>query len=322
MRRVPRRAASVLVLALASRAASGQTPKDPVPARVSPVEEAAKTKFAAAIRLYNSAQIPGALVLFREVVEETASPNARLYVGLCLEQLGDVVAAYGELSQTAKDATLRAENKYDRTREAALAELSVLEVRVGKIVVTLAETPVGLRVRIGSRAIDEHEIGTPIVLEPGQHRVEATAPGRSPLAREVRLEGGETRTVTLAFADGQLARDAGPARVPILRAAGYAAVGAGVAGFAFFAVTGLMARSKYAALQDACGEARCTQAKYAGEVESGKSLQTVANVGLAMGALLTVTGGALLFWSSKTESSPVAAEPRRGGGYVSYRLDF
>jgi hypothetical protein len=48
----------------------------------------------------------------------------------------------------------------------------------------------------------------------------------------------------------------------------------------------------------------------------------VANVGLALGALLTVTGGALLFWSSKTESSPVAAEPRRGGGYVSYRLDF
>jgi hypothetical protein len=51
-------------------------------------------------------------------------------------------------------------------------------------------------------------------------------------------------------------------------------------------------------------------------------LQAVANVGLAIGLVGGVAGATLLLASSKSDTQTVAAAPRAGGGYVSYRLRF
>jgi hypothetical protein len=326
MARARRSAGAVLLVAVLARAARAETPTDAVPPldKAAVADDAAKAKFAAALKLYNASQPEQALALFRELVGVTGSPNARLYVGLCLEQLGRSVDAYHELTRTAKEASLRPESKYDRTREAALLELGALEARVGKLVVTLPEVPPGYAVAIDGRALDEREVGVPVVLAPGTHRVEATAPGRLPAVRETRVDGGETRTMTLGFAGSEVARTGSdrPSGTPLARIAGYGLAGVAVAGFSMFAIGGLAARSKYGSLEDRCGGSRCTDPNVQSDIDSGKAFQTVANVGLAMGLVGGTLGTALLFASSKSDAPTVAAEPRRGGGYVHYRLRF
>jgi len=326
MAHVRRSAAAVLAIAFAARAGRAEGQAE---IAVSPdkgaifADDVAKAKFAAALKLYNASQPAPALALFRELVASTGSPNARLYVGLCLGQLGRTVDAYNELTRTAKEASLRPESKYDRTHEAALVELGTLEARVGKLVVTLPEMPPGYAVSLDGRRLEEREVGVPIVLEPGTHRVEATAPGRAAAVRDVLVDGGETRTTTLAFGSAEVlpAGTGRPSGTPFVRVAGYALAGAAVVGFSMFAIGGIAAQSKYGSLEEACGGSRCSDPKYASDIDAGKAFQAVANVGLAIGLIGGLTGAALLVGSSKNDRS-VAAEPRRGGAYVSYRLRF
>src|SRR5258706_5369724 len=203
--RVPRTfAQGIAVLLVASNLTPAWAQAAPtVPAPAAPgatADEAAiKARFAAALKLHKAGKFDEALPMFRELVQATQSPNARLYVGLCLEQLGKHSEAYKEMAQTVKEASLHGDAKYDQTREAAQSELAVLNVRVGKLVVTLPETPPGLLVNVDGAPIAERDLGTSLVLEPGGHRVEATATGLTPVTREVTVEGGETRTVTIAF---------------------------------------------------------------------------------------------------------------------------
>ncbi|HEY3594407.1 MAG TPA: hypothetical protein VGL13_11055 [Polyangiaceae bacterium] len=312
-------AAALLVPIL--HASVGRAEEPPPPATA---DDAAKTKFAAALKLYNASQYDQALALFRELAGSTSSPNARLYIGLCLEQLGRTIEAYNELARTAKEASLRPESKYDRTREAALAELSVLDARVGKVVVAVLEATPGATVVADGRKLDEREVGVPLVLEPGTHRVEATAPGRPSVIRDVRVEGGETRTVAMSLGAIDAARPS-PERTsgtPLVRVFGYGFSGIAVAGFSMFAIGGLWARSKFGSLEDACGGGPCRDPRYQSDVDEGKALQSVANLGLAMGVIGGALGATFLLLGTKDDRAVVAAEPRQGGAAVHYRLRF
>jgi hypothetical protein len=324
-------AALVSFIASSTAPAWGQSaPPAAAGAASGPIDDGAiKAKFANALRLHKAGKFDEALPIFRELVQVTQSPNARLYVGLCLEQLGKNAEAYKEMAQTVKDATAHADPKYDQTREAAQAELAVLNVRVGKLVVTLPETPPGLVVNVDGAPIAERDIGASMVLEPGGHRVEATATGQTPVTREVTLEGGETRTVTIAFSKPEPVAAPKPHPAPeppasraTMRLAAFSAVGVGGAGLAMFAVTGVMAKGKYNSLKSACGDRPCTDPKYSGDIDSGKTLQTVANVGLVIGVAGLVGGGALFYFGSKKDAPRASATPLPGGGYMSYAGSF
>src|SRR4051794_9904808 len=96
--------AASLVGVLSPQVAAGAPPSG---ATASDADEAAKAKFAAALRLHKAGKFEEALGLFRELVQTTGSPNARLYVALCLEQLGKNVEAYKEMLYTMKEAGAR-----------------------------------------------------------------------------------------------------------------------------------------------------------------------------------------------------------------------
>jgi hypothetical protein len=321
-------ALAALVSFVASSTTSAWAQNAPAAAGAPVDDGAIKAKFANALKLHKMGKFDEALPIFRELVQVTQSPNARLYVGLCLEQLGKNAEAYKEMAQTVKDVGQHADPKYDQTREAAQAELAVLNVRVGKLVVTLPETPPGLVVNVDGTPIAERDIGASMVLEPGGHRVEASATGLAPVARQVTVEGGETRTVTIAFAKPEpvAAKPAPAPEAPSshagLRLAGFTAAGVGGAGLVMFAVTGVMAKGKYNSLKSACGDRPCSDPKYSGDIDSGKTLQTVANVGLIIGVVGVVGGGALVYFGSRKDAPRATAAPLPGGGFVSYAASF
>jgi hypothetical protein len=303
-------------------------------------EAATKQRFAEAVKLYKGGKAAQALPMFVEVADATHSPNARLYVGHCLAQLGKYAEAYRAFALTVKETGQANGDKYQETREAAQAQLAQLGERVGRLVIVLGEIPSGLTVAVDGARVEEKELGTQLILEPGTHGVAAQADGMAPVKRQVNLDGGEVKTITLSFhkldaAPPKAGATTGPApmsaqpradtatRGGTLRTLGFVAGGVGVAGFAVFTVAGLAAKGTYDHLNRECGAAGCADSAHRNAIDRGKLQQTIANVGLAVGIVGVAAGGTLLVLSrSKHEESSASIALVPGGGCVSYRGAF
>lgn len=315
----------VVALALAAPAPAAHAAE----AATAAGEQQAAAKFRSGIERYDARDFAGALALFQEAWQLSHSPNARLYVARCFAEQGRNVEAHTELTGVIVDATASGDARYERTREAAQAELTVIGLRVAKLVITLPDLLPGLSVTVNDAAVTEEQLGIPLVLAPGKHHIAATATGMKPLERDVDVAAGQSKTVTLALSPAAEERprpEPAPRRsggLGAVRTAGLVTAGAGVAGLGLFAVTGLMAKSKYDSVHDACGGTRCADDKYASDIDSGKSLQTVANVSLVFGSLALVAGGSFFLFGPRPEADDAAAAYLLpGGGYASYRARF
>ncbi len=92
-----------------------------------------------------------------------------------------------------------------------------------------------------------------------------------------------------------------------VRIAGFVIAGLGVAGMGAFAGAGLAAKSKFSTVETECGNARCTDSKYGDVIDSGKTLQTIANVGLGVG-IAGLVGGALMIAVGGPSKAPLPAQ--------------
>jgi len=260
-----------------------------------------KAQFAEAVKLYKAERFAEALPLFESLEKETHSPNASLYVGHCLKALGRTADAYRAFESSAKAAG--SDERYAETRSAAVAELTDLGLRVARLVVAPVETPPGLVVRVDGKPLEAAEFGAHRVLEAGEHHVDAEAPGREPTAQDVYIDGGETRTVTLTLKQLGAAPAAPPPPAPSpragLRIGGFVGLGVGAAGLATFVIAGLGAKSAHDELEQACSATPCLDAAHRDDADRGRTLQTVANVGLAVGVVSAAAGGALLYFGYK-----------------------
>jgi hypothetical protein len=258
-------------------------------------------------------------------------------VGNCLIALGKNTEAYAEMAETLKDATARAEKepKYAKTRDSATTQLALLEGRVGKVIVHIEER--GAEVTVNGARVPLDKLGTALAVDPGTVTIGAKhIDGRSVFQEKV-VAAGKTETVDLVFSTGKAGDNHGSPLVPKpsqdptpmaksggVRVAGGVVLGLGVAGMALFGITGFMAKSRFATLETECGGARCTDAKYAAVVDSGKTLTTVANVGLGVGVAGIVSGALMMVFGgpSKPAAPAVAWTVSPNGAHFQYQLTF
>ncbi|MCC6668191.1 MAG: tetratricopeptide repeat protein [Polyangiaceae bacterium] len=291
--------------------------------------KAALEKFKAAQKAFDAKDFAQALDLARAALEVTGSPNARLYVARALRELGRLPEAHQELDRTLRDArdAAKKDPKYEPTRDAAAAELALLDQRVGKVIVALVDPPPGVKVELNGSPLDATQVGQPVAVAPGDVLARAHGEGAGAVERQVQIAAGATQTITLVFRAEQpgAAAPRAPVEAPSpppraaaqggsLRTVGYVMAGVGVAGMAVFAISGSMANAKYGELEDACGSARCSDPKYADTVDSGKRLDTIANVGLVAGGVGLLAGGALIVFGGPKEKKGGAAVRGTPGG--------
>ena len=299
MWRPSRPVALALALALAVDCAPAPLFAQAPPRR--PQEAAAKASFDAAQKLYDQHKFADALILFRTAHEASGSPNAELMVARCLLDLGAVAEAHDELQATMRAAAALAAMypKYAHTRDTAATELAALERRIGRLVIVATDLGAGSAVTLNGAAVPPARLGVPLAVEPGTEIVELTRPGVAAWRREVTVRAGEMKTVTLA---GSSASAGAPAVPPApvragggsVRVAGFVVAGVGVVGAALLAVAAPLAQSKFSTLEQACGRVRCVDKKYAGIVDSGRTLDTLADAGLAAGVVGLVGGGLMI----------------------------
>jgi hypothetical protein len=273
--------------------------------------------YADAVEMYQAKRYDEALPLFRGAYDASRSPNARLFIARCLRELGDLPAAYEEMKATVDESTAKAaqDNKYAPTRDSAAAELAMLEPRVGKLIVAIADLPADTKVRINLKEVDAERLGRPIAVNPGSSSLVIEAPGKQRVERSVDVPAGETRTVALVLEDTMV--EAPIEEAPDesvepetsggeLRIAGYVVTGVGLVGVAVFAILANKAKSDFDELDQSCGGQACPEAER-GRVEDGRSLTTIANITLGVGAVAVAAGVAMIIFGGPDEVTGDAA---------------
>lgn len=292
-----------------------------------PASSAARSAFAEGQHLFDSGELVKAAALFRHLYEETRSPNAHFMLARTLIRLDRLPEAHEEMAGALREATDAAQNdptRYETTRDAAAAQIALLERKVGKLIVVLMPLDASAKVTVGGVALPAGKLGVPIAVAPGEVTIEETLPGRSPVRVQIRIDAGETKTIPLTTERPALRPE--PARpgplppAPIsasasrVRVAGFVVSGAGVVALLVGGGTGLGALSKFARLEKECGGARCVGPEYAGVVDDGKRLQTITNVALTVGAAITATGILMIAFGGASVSSATPGSPRVSAG--------
>lgn len=284
--------ATAIALSLGTVSAADAAGVDP--AKATPVQrEQAQSRFLKGRELYSAKSYDAALAELTASLDIVASPNTRLYVGRCLRDMGRTVAAYVELGRTAVEAKelLRDDNRYDKAAQAATEERAQLATKLGFVDVRVLHAAPDTTLQVANDEVRRGGWEEPVPVLPGSAEIVVQTPGRAPVRQGVQVAAGGRLSVTIdAATDAPIAAatgaEAGPVTTtgPRFRPAAYATAGLAAAGLVTFVVAGSMANSTYSDLESACGAGPCPPGRE-GDVSSGKTQQTIANVGLAVFAV-------------------------------------
>ena len=291
----------------------------PVADATSAQNKQAAQKLAEGQKLFKAGKLEQALNALHAAHDIVADPQARLLIARAHQNTGDLVKALDEYTATVSEARAAVQHseKYRETLQSAQRELKELEGVVARVTIRLRYAPPGTHVDIDGEVVEPAKLGGPIVLTPGLVRITAQTPDGRETERRLTLTAGQDAKVELAFPRDEAEagpsiveegaeRDSKAASEPAAtpgngkRTAAFVAGGVGVAGLAAFGVFGALSNSKYHQLEDACPNAHCPTGSQS-DIDSGKRFQTVANLGLVLGAVGLGTSATLFVLSRPSE---------------------
>jgi len=222
------------------------------------------------------------------------------------------------------------EERYADTRDAAAAELAVLEGKVGKVVVALDARLQGAKVELNGTTLAPERVGVPVAVLPGSVSAAATQSDGTRIEQATTVAAGATTTVTLSAQLDTPAAVVAPAPVPdgdgddgggfgVVRAVGIGVAVVGVGGFVAFAVGSVIADDKLATLESTCGPGPCTDPAMSAVIDEGKTAETLAGIGLGVGIAGVLAGTAMIIWGGDDAGDTVVSA---GPGGASLRLRF
>jgi hypothetical protein len=256
----------------------------------------------------------------------------------CEEHLGAVATAWGHFVE-ARDGLPKGDDRIPYATQRAAA----LEKRVPHLVVRLPPgAPAGTKVMRGQVEIGAAALGVPLAVDPGPIVLTATPPGSGTVTKNVLVNEGETKDVTLDLTGAAPAP--APTGVPVAapmpaappptdqrasssgdtkRTLGWVVGGVGVAGLALGAVTGVMAMGDASTVKSDCGAGgACKDQSGVDAASAGKTASTLSTVGFIGGAALAGAGVYLLLTSGPSSSTTVGAAPLPGGASLAFARSF
>jgi hypothetical protein len=313
------------------------------PGAATPVQrEQAQLRFARGRQYLTWKKYPEALAELDASLEIVASPNTRLLKARCLRDMGKLVAAYVEFGRTIVEAKelARTDTRYAKAGEGATEDRAALEPQIGFVTVTVEHASPDTKLVIAGEEIRRAAWGEAAPVAPGDATISVETKGSTPVTKTVTLAAGEKKSVTIDAGAGTALPTAAPPPAPVaveekthveppsdrtsLRPYAYVAGAVGAAGFATFAIFGLMSSSTYSDLQNQC-KPTCPASKN-GDISSGKSQQTIANVGLVVGVVGAAAGVTLFVVSAPkknaSESEPPKAAAVVGPGWIGVKGAF
>ena len=247
------------------------------------------------------------------------APGTSINLADCYEHMGKLASAWTLFVEAAT--IFGRKTPPDPRAETAKARAEALYPRLSRLTIEVPEavlaTP-GLVVRRDGQELGAGQMGAAIAVDPEDHVIEASAPGRVAWSAKVKVEG-EAKKVSVVVpalaeaGDGGGGAGAAGGGWPWQKKVAVGAAGVGVAGLVVGAVFGGMAMGNHEELTKRCapGEPRVCDAegvKIAGEQ---KTVATVSTVEFAAGGALIAAG--VVLWLV-APSADGGAKTGRGSG--------
>ena len=129
-------------------------------------------------------------------IKET--PGLHFHRAHCAEQLGELVLAARHYAKS--EAMIRAGAAAPDVEELLIAARARVLARVPRLTLALPSDVRGATLEIDGMAVSS-ESGTPVLLDPGRHRIVARAPGRRDFEMEIALAEGQTQTLEVVLSE-------------------------------------------------------------------------------------------------------------------------
>ena len=254
----------------------------------------------------------------------------------CHEQHGQTASAWAEYLEAA---TTAQREKSNDTALSARQHASALEARLSTLAVRVAPgwDIAGLEVRRDGMTLVRAAWGTAGPVDPGEHRIEATAPGKLPWVKLVNVrpgtsaqtvevgpleeEGagrvavavGVTSLTSATMANGAIvASDSPLSDHPVQvssgstqRGIGIALAGIGLAGVGVGTYFGIQTLDKSDAARQACPTTPCSDRSAVTTNDEAKTASTISTISFAAGGGLMLLGS-ILFFTAPSTSRPAA----------------
>jgi hypothetical protein len=332
------RSALVAGLTLSSAGASAQAPPgDPA--------AMAEALFQQARDLFKQAQYGEACPKFAESQRLDPKLGTLLNLAVCHEKLGKFATAWAEYTSAA--AIARREGHKER-ESFARDQVAALEKRLARVIVQVTAPEAGLSVTLDDQPLAGVALSTPLPVDPGKHRIAATAPGKKAWSKEIEVPPERTEVVVpipalevgaALPAPPPVVPPPTPNPVPVLpppspvpppapepkpesntgRTLVYAGFGVGGAGVFIGAITGVVTLLRGTELKTACQMGHCSE-EQRGDLNSANALANTSNVAFGLGVVGLGVGIAGLFMSRPSEPAPrpaaVTVRPILGPGVV------
>lgn len=254
-----------------------------------------------------------ALELFRKADQLYHAPTLTLGLARAYAGTGKLVSALEAYERLDREgAGVRPPPAFVTAVEQGRRESRAIAARIGRLVVEVVPTVAGVSITIDGDPMPAAAIGLERPIDPGSHKVAATAPGYAPREVSIDVREGATRSVRLELdrLEGAAPVDpAAPAPGPVQsssagrRTAGYVLLGVGGAGLAAGAILGGLAVAKKSDLSAACGADKVCPPGESGTVSAFKAFGTGSTAALVSGAVLAGGGLVLVLTAPRASAS-------------------
>jgi hypothetical protein len=165
-----------LLSAVASSSATGLFAS---PGRAEPAADlqAARELFLLAEKEEDAGRWSDALEKLRRVAHVRQTAGVRYHIALCEENLGQVASALADY--TAARTQAYAENAQDVMRLVG-KQLAAVSLRAPRVTIHVAPALSDFQVMLDGVPLARDRVGVPVPVDPGEHRIEATAPKYTP----------------------------------------------------------------------------------------------------------------------------------------------
>jgi tetratricopeptide (TPR) repeat protein len=229
--------------------------------------------------------------------------GTRLNLATCYEHVGKIASAWGLYRESIELARKAGDTK---RAEYAQKQATALEPRLPKLAIAAPPAPpAGLVVKRDDTLVDAGALGVALYVDPGTHKVTASAPGFEAFAVTVTLIEGKTETLAIpTLVATPVADTTKPAAArlvttepaaPASRTRKYVALGLGAAGVAAVGVSlvfGAKANSSFSDAKSLCGASlACSDA---GAYSRDKQLVSNARSSATTSTVLMIGGGAAI----------------------------
>lgn len=242
----------------------------------------------------------------------------------CYEKNGQLASAWAKFHEAIALAQRTGRPQREQT---AKERADKLEPRLIKL--TILARASGLEVKLDGATIDAAALGSPIPVDPGRHRIEATARGKKPFAKDIDVNekakspsvdvppledeprpAAETTTAITTTTEPPKEVSKG---WPTQKIVGVVAGGVGVVGLGVGAFFGLRTMSKWNDVEGQCsGTPRDCPQSGVDLANQAKNSGTVSTIAFVAGGVL-VAGGAVLFFTAPKEKQTAAVRDLRVG---------